>query len=82
MIFLWLEIKLKAAKSHLVVEEFLEGEPGPGHAVVEAVGLLVADQPLHGLKGLHGLAAGQLQGGLDEVGLLAELHHALQRNYL
>ena len=45
--------------SDLVVEEILPQQPGPGHALLEAVGLLLDDQPEDGLHGLQGLGPRQ-----------------------
>ena len=41
--------------SYLVVEEILPQQPGPGHALLEAVRLLLDDQPEDGLHGLQWL---------------------------
>ena len=42
----------------LVVEELLPREPGPGHAVVEVVRLLLDDELKHSLLGVQWLSSG------------------------
>ena len=73
--------------SDLVVEEILPQQPGPGHALLEAVRLLLDDQPEDGLHGLQGLGPRQghrlllelrildvLAGGEGSLGELALEH--------
>ena len=45
--------------SDLVVEEILPQQPGPGHALLEAVRLLLDHQPEDGLHGLQWLGPRQ-----------------------
>ena len=45
--------------SDLIVEQFLPQESGPGHAVLEAVGLLLDHEPQDRLHSLQGLDPGQ-----------------------
>ena len=53
-----------------VVEQLLPGEPGPGHAVVEVVWLLLDDQLVDSLQRLQGLGAWKSQSLLLEAGVL------------
>ena len=53
-----------------VVEQLLPGEPGPGHAVIEVVRLLLDDQLVDSLQSLQGLGARESQSLLLEAGVL------------
>ena len=59
--------------THRVVEQLLEGEPGPGHAVVPAARLFVDEHLLDKLQRLDGLGPLEPHGLLEEVCLLQVL---------